>query len=137
MDHTAFKESKDLNPFDIPRTADGEVVTWCFGKYQHAKLKMSLAIPTASDSSKPVPCDKILLHEPSQVVLVVHQGSVFGYDLGTGACTMKFTDLHHAPITSVAYLPDQEVMITSSAEATAAVRAIAAAFVLPIWDLAR
>ena len=43
MDYDAFRESKELNPYDIPRNKDGSVVTWCFGKYQNARARITLA----------------------------------------------------------------------------------------------
>ena len=42
MDHEAYRSSKDLNPFDIPRDKDGNVITWCFGKYQNARARLTL-----------------------------------------------------------------------------------------------
>lgn len=42
MDHEAYRTDKDVNPYEIPRTADGQVIPWCFGKYQNAKQRLSL-----------------------------------------------------------------------------------------------
>lgn len=155
LDHEAYRHAKDLNPFDIPRTRDGQVVPWCFGVYQHAKLRLALTIPGAGSSGggggggtssglgaapsggrggpSPTPssesssqlgqqgggttwCDKAVLHEPTQTIFAIFQGSIYGFDLYDGTLTLRFQDLHAAPISSMAYLPEHEILVTSSVD---------------------
>ena len=41
---------------------------------------------------------------------------MFGYEMEKGTMTMKFPALHEASIISMAYLPEQEVLITSTVD---------------------
>ncbi len=36
MDYEAYRNDKDVDPFAIPRSKDGQILPWAFGKYQHA-----------------------------------------------------------------------------------------------------
>ncbi|GAX84070.1 hypothetical protein CEUSTIGMA_g11494.t1 [Chlamydomonas eustigma] len=122
LDYEAYRNSKDLNPFDIPRKANGEVVTWCFGKYQHAKCRLSLSLPPDVPApEKDVWCDKIVFHEQTQTLFLVLQGSVFGYEMSKGEVVMKFCDLHVGLITAMVYMPVQDTMVTSSTDTGATV----------------
>ena len=51
------------------------------------------------------------------------QGSVFGYEMERGSLTMKFPGLHEGSIISMAYLPEQEVLITSTVDSGGTVSA--------------
>ncbi len=42
MDHEAYRNDKDVDPYSIPRTQDGQVVPWGFGKYQQARQRLQL-----------------------------------------------------------------------------------------------
>lgn len=44
------------------------------------------------------------------------QGSVYGYELDKGAITMRFANLHESLIISMAYLPEQDVLVTSTVD---------------------
>lgn len=40
MDHEAYRNDKDVDPYAIPRSKDGQILPWAFGKYQHARQRM-------------------------------------------------------------------------------------------------
>lgn len=42
LDHDAYRTDKDVDPYSIPRTKDGQVILWCYGKYQHARQRLQL-----------------------------------------------------------------------------------------------
>ena len=135
LDHEAYKNAKDLNPFDIPRTRDGQVLPWCFGLYQHARNRLNLSIPGSSSPSataqmagapkESVWCDKVYLHEKTQVVFAIYEGSIYGYDVDKGSIVLSFQNLHVSPITTMAYLPTHEILITSSVDSGGTVWRIA------------
>ena len=54
----------------------------------------------------------MLLNRPS----LVKQGSVYGYELDKGTITMRFANLHESLIISMAYLPEQDVLVTSTVD---------------------
>lgn len=125
LDHEAYKNAKDLNPFDIPRTRDGKVVPWCFGLYQHARNRLNFSIPGSSGQRSLSWCDKVHLHEKCQVLFAISEGSIFGYELDKGTIVLRFQNLHPSPITTMAYLPSHEILVTSSVDSGGVVWRIA------------
>ena len=65
--------------------------------------------------------DRIQLHQKSQLLFVIFVGSIYGYDVATGAMTMSFKDLHAMPITCMLYLPDSDTLITTTSDSSATV----------------
>lgn len=39
LDYEAFRTDKTSDMFDVPKIKDGSVLPWCFGKYQHVRLR--------------------------------------------------------------------------------------------------
>ena len=42
LDYEAFRRDKSSDVFDVPKIKDGSVLPWCFGKYQHVRLRLTL-----------------------------------------------------------------------------------------------
>ncbi|PNH09269.1 hypothetical protein TSOC_004136 [Tetrabaena socialis] len=42
LDYEAFRLDKTSDLFDVPKIKDGSVLPWCFGKYQHVRLRATL-----------------------------------------------------------------------------------------------
>lgn len=42
MDHEAYRSDKDIDPYSIPRTKDGKVLPWGYGKYQNTRMRLQL-----------------------------------------------------------------------------------------------
>eukprot|EP00200_Dunaliella_tertiolecta_P016698 CAMPEP_0202421704 /NCGR_PEP_ID=MMETSP1128-20130828/50477_1 /ASSEMBLY_ACC=CAM_ASM_000463 /TAXON_ID=3047 /ORGANISM="Dunaliella tertiolecta, Strain CCMP1320" /LENGTH=1700 /DNA_ID=CAMNT_0049029737 /DNA_START=44 /DNA_END=5146 /DNA_ORIENTATION=- len=138
LDYEACRSDVAMDLHSIPRTKDGEIVPWGFGKYQHARLHTSFHVPGArsiiprtfqkadgnkdsSPSSQSANissadwCERIVLHEGSQTLFAVFMGSIYGYDAGTGAMTMNFANLHpNQIITSMVYAPANDTMFTAT-----------------------
>ncbi|KAG2494055.1 hypothetical protein HYH03_007699 [Edaphochlamys debaryana] len=47
LDYEAFRLDKTSDLFDVPKVKDGSVLPWCFGKYQHVRLRATLSVPGA------------------------------------------------------------------------------------------
>ena len=83
--------------------------------------RLHFSVPTTRPQSQTL-CDKIQLHEKSQTLFLMYQGSVYGYELGKGAIIRKFENLHNGNIVSMAYLPEQEALVTSTVDSGGTVR---------------
>ncbi|EFJ51575.1 hypothetical protein VOLCADRAFT_87736 [Volvox carteri f. nagariensis] len=42
LDYEAFRTDKTCDLYDVPKIKDGSVLPWCFGKYQHVRLRCTL-----------------------------------------------------------------------------------------------
>ena len=68
------------------------------------------------------PTPRIHSHSPLRPFLPLphwqtHQGSIYGYELAEGTLTHKFPDLHKGVhINCMVYLPDQQMMLTSTSD---------------------
>lgn len=88
----------------------------------HFQFHSSVPNTVPGGGSRTVGCDKIHLHEGSQTLFLVYQGSVYGYELDKGTLTRKFANLHDSTIISICYLPEQEALVTSTVDSGGTVR---------------
>ncbi|GFR49528.1 hypothetical protein Agub_g11572 [Astrephomene gubernaculifera] len=47
LDYEAFRRDKTSDLYDVPKVKDGSVLPWCFGKYQHVRLRATMHVPGA------------------------------------------------------------------------------------------
>ncbi len=55
-------------------------------------------------------------------VVSPRQANVYGFDISSGQLLMSYEGLHDQPVTSCVYLPDADLLITTSMDTCAVVR---------------
>eukprot|EP00198_Chlamydomonas_reinhardtii_P012386 XP_001701723.1 predicted protein [Chlamydomonas reinhardtii] len=146
LDYEAFRLDKTSDLFDVPKVKDGSVLPWCFGKYQHVRLRHTLNVPGARVIGATAPtggdaaalaaavgggglpggdvinapwCDRITLHEPAAMVLAMFEGHVYGFDVMSGNCLLSYTGLYDQPVTSCVFVPESDQLFTTAMDTCA------------------
>ncbi|WIA34924.1 hypothetical protein OEZ86_013208 [Tetradesmus obliquus] len=132
-DCEGYAHEKALPASDRPwLSAAGEVVPWCYGRFQQAQELLTYQVPglktklTAADMAVPDAGDiswvsDMQLLAQQQLLLVMFQADVYGYDAASGARLYSWRGLAQQPLVSMAFLAGQQQLVTAAREPTIAV----------------